>query len=142
MTRPTTVLVLTQGTGVSFFGEVLVGLTLEVSAVGGRVVLVQTLSPGTGPDEFLEWSDFSTPVAWAEIDGAVTITIAVGGAYLQRLRDAGKPVVAACTRLDGFDAPLALPDNHHGTVAAVEHLIAHGHTRIGFVTNRDLTDAD
>jgi len=141
MTRPTTVLVLTQGTGGSFFGEVLVGLTREVSAVGGRVVLVQTLSPGTGPDEFLEWSDFSTPVAWAEIDGAVTITIAVGGAYLQRLRDAGKPVVAACTRLDGFDAPLALPDNHHGTVAAVEHLIAHGHTRIGFVTNRNLSDA-
>ena len=142
MAHPMTVLALSQGTGGPFFGEVLSGLTREVSAVGGRVVLVQTLGPGTCTDDFLEWPDFSTPVAWAEVDGAVAITIAVEGTYLQRLRDAGKAVVIACTRIDGFDAPLALPDNHHGTAAAVEHLIAHGHTRIGFVTNRDLTDAD
>ncbi|HEY5181147.1 MAG TPA: EAL domain-containing protein [Dermatophilaceae bacterium] len=141
MTQPTTVLVLAQCTGGSFFGEVLVGLTREIRAIGGRVVLVQTLGPGTGPDDNLQWSDFSTPVAWAEVDGAITITIAVGGAYLQRLRDAGKPVVVACTRIDGFDAPLALPDNDNGTVAAVEHLIAHGHTRIGFVTIRNLSDS-
>ena len=141
MARPTTVLVLSQGTGGSFFGEALVGLSREITAVGGRMVLVQTLAPGTCPDDFLEWSAFSTPIAWAEVDGAVAITIAVGGTYLQHLRDAGKPVVVVCTQIDGFDAPVALPDNHHGTVAAVEHLIAHGHTRIGFVTNGNLTDA-
>ena len=82
MTQPTTVLVLAQCTGGSFFGEVLVGLTREVRAIGGRVVLVQTLGPGSGPDDNLQWSDFSTPVAWAEVGGAITITIAVGGAYL------------------------------------------------------------
>ena len=34
-----------------------------------------------------------------------------------------------------FQAPVARPDNRQGTTAAVEHLIAHGHTRIGFVGN-------
>jgi diguanylate cyclase (GGDEF)-like protein len=142
MTQPTTILVLSQCTEGSFFGEMLVGLTREVRAVGGRVLLVQTLGPGTSPDDNVQWSDFSTPVAWAEVDGAITITIAAGRVYLQRLRDAGKPVVVACRQIEGFDAPLALPDNHDGTVAAVEHLIAHGHTRIGFVTNLNLSDAD
>ena len=141
MDPPTTVLALSQGTGGSFFGEFLSGLTRELAAAGGRVVVVQTLGPGSYTDDLVPWPDFSTPAAWAEVDGAVAITIAVQGSYLQGLRDAGKPVVVACGRIDGFDAPLALPDNHDGTVAAVEHLIAHGHTRIGFVTNRDLTDA-
>ena len=59
----------------------------------------------------------------------------LSASYLQQLRDAGKPVVLASTRLAGFEAPVALPDNQGGTVAAVEHLIAHGHTRIGFVGN-------
>ena len=141
MDPPTTVLALSQGTGGSFFGELLSGLTRELAAVGGRVVVVQTLGPGSYTDDLVPWPDFSTPAAWAEVDGAVAITIAVQGSYLQGLRDAGKPVVVACARIDGFDAPRAVPDNHDGTVAAVEHLIAHGHTRIGFVTNRDLTDA-
>jgi hypothetical protein len=34
-----------------------------------------------------------------------------------------------------FDAPVALPDNQGGTFSAVEHLIGHGDTRIGFVGN-------
>ena len=34
-----------------------------------------------------------------------------------------------------FAAPVAMPNNYGGTFAAVEHLIGHGHTRIGFVGN-------
>ena len=140
MTDPTTVLVLSPGTSGHYFGEMLSGLTREVAAVGGRVVLVQTLGPGASTDELIDPPDFSAPVGWAEVDGAVAITIAVRGTYLQRLRDAGTPVVVAGARIDGFDAPLALPDNRDGTVAAVEHLIAHGHTRIGFVGNLRRSD--
>ena len=40
MAHPMTVLALSQGTGGPFFGEVLSGLTREVSAVGGPVVVV------------------------------------------------------------------------------------------------------
>ncbi len=133
--RPLTVLVLTPMVGGHYFGELLTGLSREITGAGGRLVLVQTLDGGLRRDEECEVSAFDVPVAWAEVDGVVSITSAVGGAYLQRLRDAGKPVVLASARPPGFDAPLAVPDNHDGTRAAVEHLIAHGHTQIGFVGN-------
>lgn len=132
---PVTVLVLTPSVGGHYFGELVAGLRREVTAVGGRIVLVQTLDGGIRVDEESELSSFGTPVAWDQIDGAVSITTAAHSTYLQRLRDAGKPVVLASTRMPDFDAASALPDNHGGTFAAVEHLIAHGHTRIGFVGN-------
>jgi len=130
-----TVLVLTPSIGGYYFGELLAGLTREVTEADGRLVLVQTLEPGTRSDEVGEPGDFATPVAWSEVDGVVSITTAVRASYLQQLRDAGKPVVLASARMADFDAPLALPDNHGGTFTAVEHLIGHGHTRIGFVGN-------
>ena len=142
MAHRTTVLALSSSTGGPYFGEVLSGLQRELTAAGGRVVLVQTLGPGSSSDELTGVSSYATPAAWSEVDGAVAITAAVSRDYLQRLRDAGKPVVIASARVHGFDAPLALPDNTAGTVAAVEHLIAHGHTRIGFVTVPDHTDVD
>ena len=135
MSHPVTVLVLTPNVGGHYFGELLAGLGREVAAAGGRVVLVQTLDGGSRRDEESELSAFDTPVAWSEVHGVVSITTAARGPYLQRLRDAGKPVVLASTRLPDFEAPLAVPDNHGGTYAAVEHLIGHGHSRIGFVGN-------
>jgi len=135
-----TVLVLTPSAGGHYFGELLAGLTREVAGEGGRLVLVQTLEVGTRSDEASEPGDFATPIAWSKVDAVVSITTAVRGSYLQRLRDAGKPVVLVSTRMPDFDAPVALPDNHGGAFAAVEHLIGHGHTRIGFVGN--LTQPD
>jgi diguanylate cyclase (GGDEF)-like protein/PAS domain S-box-containing protein len=133
--RPLTVLVLTPMIGGHYFGALLTGISREIVGAGGRLVLVQTLDGGLRRDEECEVSAFDLPVAWAQVDGVVSITSAVGGAYLQRLRAAGKPVVLASARPPGFDAPLAVPDNYAGTRAAIEHLIAHGHTRIGFVGN-------
>ena len=135
MAHPVTVLVLTPSVCGHYYGEVIAGLSREVAGSGGRIVLVQTLDGGSRRDEESELSAFSTPLAWSDVDGVVSITTAVSGSYLQRLRDAGKPVVLASTRMPDFQAPLAVPDNHGGTFAAVEHLIAHGHTRIGFVGN-------
>jgi diguanylate cyclase (GGDEF)-like protein/PAS domain S-box-containing protein len=132
---PVTVLVLTPSVGGQYYGELLAGLVREVARAGGRVVLVQTQEANDPSDEQSEASDFATRVAWSEVDGVVSVTTAVSASYLQQLRDAGKPVVLASSRLPGFEAPVALPDNQGGTVAAVEHLIAHGHTRIGFVGN-------
>jgi diguanylate cyclase (GGDEF)-like protein len=138
MTHLMTVLVLTPSIGGYYFGELLSGLTREITDVGGRLVVVQTLEAGTRYGEAGEpgeVSDFAIPVDWSEVDGVVSITTAVRASYLQQLRDAGTPVVLTGTRTLGFDAPLALPDNHGGTLSAVEHLIGHGHTRIGFVGN-------
>jgi diguanylate cyclase (GGDEF)-like protein len=135
MTHPTTVLVLTPSMGGHYFGELLVGLRREVAGVGGRLVVVATLLAAAPRDEPGEPGGFATPVAWSQVDGVVSITTAVGVTYLQRLHDAGKPVVLSSTKMTDFHAPVALPDNHGGTFAAVEHLIWHGHTRIGFVGN-------
>lgn len=135
MIDPLTVLVLTPSIGGHYFGELLTGLTREIAGAGGRLVLVQTLEPGTHSDEVGAPGAFAMPVAWAQVSGVISITSAVRGSYLQRLRDLGIPVVLTSTRLTDFEAPLATPDNDRGTRAAVEHLIEHGHTQIGFVGN-------
>jgi diguanylate cyclase (GGDEF)-like protein len=134
MTHPMTVLVLTPSMSGHYFGELLAGLTREVAGAGGRLVIVETLEAGAHRDLGVP-GDFATPLAWSQVDGVVSIMSAVGAPYLRRLRDAGKSVVLSSTQMADFDAPVALPDNHGGTFAAVEHLIGHGHTRIGFVGN-------
>ena len=130
-----TVLVLTPSMGGHYFGELVAGLTREVAGAGGRLVVVETRSETAPRDEFGVPGDFAAPVAWSLVDAAVSITTAVDDAYLQQLRDLGRPVVLTSTLMDDFDAPAAMPDNHGGTVTAVEHLIGHGHTDIGFVGN-------
>ncbi|OIQ87525.1 cyclic di-GMP phosphodiesterase Gmr [mine drainage metagenome] len=135
MDDPMTVLVLTPSLGGHYFGELLAGLTQEVAGVGGRLVVVETLPEAAPRDEAGAPGDFATPVAWSHVDGVVSITTAVGAPYLRRLREAGRPVVLSSTLMADFDAPAAMPDNHGGTFTAVEHLIGHGHTRIGFVGN-------
>ena len=140
MPHPLTLLVLSPSTGGYYFGEVLTGIAREMASVGGRIVLVQTLELGVRSDVIGQAPDFSVPVCWDEIDGVISITTAVRAEYLRALQKAGMPVVLASTRLPGLDVPIAMPDNHGGTVAAVEHLIAHGHTRIGFLGNLRQTD--
>ncbi len=132
---PKTVLVVTPSLGGHYFGELLAGLTREVAGAGGRLVVVETLPESAPRDESGEPGDFAVPVAWSHVDGVVSITTAVGAPYLRGLRQAGRPVVLSSTLMADFDAPAAMPDNHGGTYTAVEHLIWHGHTRIGFVGN-------
>jgi len=132
------VLVLTPSIGGYWFGELLAGFTREIAGAGVRPVLVQTLDAGTRSGEVGEpgaAGDFATPIAWSEVDAVVSIASAVGASYLQKLHDAGKPVVLMSADMADFDAPVVLPANRGGTFAAVEHLIGHGHTRIGFVGN-------
>ena len=140
MSDSVTVLVLTPSLGGFYFGQLLAGLGREVVAVGGRIVVVQTPAGGVRGEQGSEPSDFAAPVAWSEVDGVVSITTAASGSYLQQLRAVGKSVVLVGARLPDFEAPLASPDNHGGTAAAVEHLIGHGHRRIGFVGNLSQPD--
>jgi len=136
VTRPLTVLVLTPSLGGNFFGDIFAGIAREVVRADGRLVIVETLQASAPRDEAGEQGDFAGRVAWSQVDAVISITTAVGAAYLQTLRDAGKPVVlVSSTQMEGFHAPVARPDNRRGTIAAVEHLIEHGHTRIGFAGN-------
>lgn len=129
-----TIGVLTPWSGGFFYGQIIAGVTAEVAAAGGKVVVIQSVEPSREPDDVLPVPDISAPSAWNEIDGAISVTSA-GEAHLRALRERGVPVVLACDVVDGLEIPSAVGDNVGGTRDAVEHLIAHGHTRIGFVGN-------
>ena len=129
MSRRITIGVLSPMTGGSYYGKILAGIAREVAAVGGRVVLVQTLHAGLRSDEVVGAPDFVTPTAWEHIDGVISIATATQRNYLDRLQAAGKAVALASDEIDGFDAPSATPDNSTGVVATVDHLVWHGHTR-------------
>ncbi|MGV8964906.1 MAG: EAL domain-containing protein [Cellulomonas sp.] len=140
MHRLTNVLVLTPSLSGEYFGELLAGLAREVAGTGGRLLVVKTLAAVVSADQSGVLGDFATPVAWSHVDGVVSITTAVDAPYLRLLRERGAAVVLVSTQVPGFAAPIAMPDNFGGTFAAVEHLIGHGHTRIGFVGNFDQSD--
>jgi DNA-binding LacI/PurR family transcriptional regulator/anti-anti-sigma regulatory factor len=69
-------------------------------------------------------------LAFDRVDGWLAINITAG---VEELRGAGKPVVLISGT--SGDLPSVVPDNHGGTAAAIEHLLALGRTRIAFVTN-------
>lgn len=135
MSAGPTVLALARSTSGFYFGEILAGLNREVAAAGGRLVVVQSLDAGDVPDVVVRMPTFDLPVAWDEVDGVVVVSLAANAPYLRRAQAAGKPVVLASHSIEGIDVPVVLPDNRGGTFSAVEHLLAHGHTRIGFVGN-------
>lgn len=139
MNEPKTVLVLTPILGGFYFGELLASLTRAVSSAGGRLVIVKTLHQAPSDDSQAP-GNFAIPVAWSQVDGVVSIHSAVEAPYLLKLREAGRPVVLLGGITANIEAPAVMPDNQTGTIAAVEHLIEHGHTRIGFVGNLSHSD--
>src|SRR5450756_2083106 len=140
VSAPITVGVLAPISGGFYYGGVLSGITREVAAVGGHVVFFQTTDAGGADVTDGGAPDFTTPTAWNRVDGIVSVAAAAGVDYLRRLKDAGIPVVLTSNVIPGFDAPTAMPDNAGGARAAVEHLIEHGHTRIGFAGNLKQSD--
>lgn len=75
-------------------------------------------------------------------DGLLIVVPSDSASFLSSLEKSKIPVVL----INHFGARTHLPtvcaDNYHGARAAVEHLLAHGHQRIGFVTGaRESTQA-
>ena len=132
--------VLSPVTGGFFFGEVLAGVVREVAALGGHVTLVQTLDAGQSGDEFTPAIAATAPVAFDTIDGFITIAWATPTSYLDELRSLGKSLVVVSNDLGKIDAATVVIDNRAGVLAAVDHLVSHGHTRIGFAGNVEQSD--
>jgi diguanylate cyclase (GGDEF)-like protein/PAS domain S-box-containing protein len=140
MGRAPTVLALARTTGGPYHGQLLAGLVRQVEAAGGRVVVALTPDPGARGEDGPTPPSYHLPVAWDEVDAVVSVALAADIAYLDRARSEGKSVVLAGHLLPGFDGPIALPDDRGGIRRSVEHLIGHGHTRIGFVGSMDQPD--
>ncbi len=115
-----------------YFGSLLRSIDQRARQAGARVIAVQTLPPWLehlhepGPADF-------DPFAWDHIDGYIIVTNAIKPADLLSIKQAGKPLVTISQHYPEVDCPVVLPDNVHGTMAAVHHLIDHGHRRISFV---------
>jgi LacI family transcriptional regulator len=67
------------------------------------------------------------------VDGLLVVPAGTDQAYLEPEVGAGTPVVFVDRPGVGLEADAVLVDNAGGTRAAVEHLAAHGHRRIGFL---------
>jgi len=138
-----TIAVLSSWFGGVYFGGILSGIAEAVQAAGGRVLAVQTLEAGTYGTDLAAPPDFRLPVGWDRAAGFVVVLNAVDREYLTALRGAGKPVVLISNVVEGFPAPVVLPDNRMGTRSAVEHLLDHGHRHIafaGFPVQSDLAE--
>ena len=135
MNEKITIGVLSPVTGGFYYGRVLAGINREIRSIGGRIVFIQTLDAGIGSDEVVAAPDFRKPIAWDHVDGVISIATGTRRRYLEQLLERDIPVVVASDVIEGLDVPAAVPDNAGGVAAAVDHLVGHGHTRIGFAAN-------
>ena len=113
-----------------FFGSMLTAVIETASAHGAQVVAVQTHDAGLLT---FQREQFTAEVSWDHLDALVVPQAAVSASYLRAFAATGKPVVALYEAPDGLDCPTVVPDNDQGVRASVDHLVAHGHTRIAFV---------
>jgi LacI family transcriptional regulator len=67
------------------------------------------------------------------VDGLVMMPTGTDHSYLQPERRAGTPMVFVDRAPGLLDADVVVTDNRAGVRTGVEHLIAHGHRRIGFL---------
>ncbi|MFN8224408.1 MAG: EAL domain-containing protein [Gaiellales bacterium] len=116
-----------------YFGRVLAGVGHALEAVGGQVVLLQALDAGVSGDlSDFQHSPFSR-TALEHLDGVVVLAHGAAREHVAELIAMGIPVVLAGERFDGVTAPLVAVDNASGIADAVNHLLGHGHRRIGFL---------
>ncbi|WP_170023551.1 substrate-binding domain-containing protein [Isoptericola jiangsuensis] len=137
---PLTIGVLLPVVGGYYFGRILAGMTRVLRAEGHRVVAVQTYPADLDRDEFPVAPFRRAAPGVGAFDGLVVVTTALGEADLRRLGAAGVPLVGLGVSADGLDVPVVAPDNVGGVRAAVDHLVDHGHRRIGFLGNTGQSD--
>jgi diguanylate cyclase (GGDEF)-like protein/PAS domain S-box-containing protein len=114
-----------------YYGSLISAVNQAVSGAGGRLTAISTAAFSSGYHREHVIEDLPH-LGWDRIDGFVTIANAISLEYLEKLRDAGKPVVALGHAEPSCSYPAVLPDNQGGIRQAVEHLLEHGHTRIAF----------
>jgi len=92
----------------------------------------------TGDDPRLE-ADYLERVQY-EVDGILCNPTCApeNTALLQRIIDAGVPIVCVDKAPEGLTADAVMTDNHGSTLAAMRQIIARGHTRIAFFSDNNL----
>ncbi len=68
-----------------------------------------------------------------QVDALIVAPTESTAQHLHRAVTEGAHIVLVDRPVDGLDAPVVLIDNQQGAREGVEHLIAHGHRRIGYI---------
>jgi diguanylate cyclase (GGDEF)-like protein len=124
-----------------FYGAALGGALEAADRVNCRVVAIQTSEAGKrveGPAA----EPYQARAAWERMDAFIVTVGAVPDEYVQELDRFGRPVVLLATgAVPGVSCPLIVADNRGGILSAIDHLMEHGHRRIGYVA-RDFVHPD
>ena len=113
-----------------FFSAVHRGLE-DVARARGVLIFA-----GSSDDSAAQERELVTSFSAHGVDGLVIVPAGDDHRYLERERDAGVPIVFLDRPPQRFVADTVLSDNAGGMRAAAEHLLAAGHTRIGYLGDR------
>ncbi|QNE20657.1 PAS domain-containing protein [Kribbella qitaiheensis] len=128
-----TIGVLSPVVGGFYFGALIAGVSRAARRDGHSVVAVQTYPAGLDRERYPDEPLLEVPVALDAVDGIIVIAKAVRHDRLASMQEWGRPVVLISEDQTTLPAPVVVPDNAGGVSAALQHLVEHGHTRIGFI---------
>ena len=125
--RTATFGVLLEDAGNPFFAMLLRGIEEFARSRG-----VAVFASSTDLDVDLE-RDMSAAFAARQVDALIAAPTESDAVHLRRVISLGSRVVLVDRPIDGLDVPVVLADNQSGARTGVEHLIAGGHRRIGYI---------
>ncbi len=113
-----------------FFGAVHRGVE-DVARARGVLTLV-----GSSDEEPERELELAEAFGARGVDGLIVATAVADSSYLARERASGVALVFVDRPPSFLDADTVVSDNYGGARQAVEHLLAAGHRRIGFLSDR------
>lgn len=125
--RTATFGVLLEDAGNPFFATLLRGIE-DVARDRG----VAVFSSSTDLDPARE-RDMTAAFTARQVDALIAAPTESSAEHLRHAVTQGARIVLVDRPVDGLDAPVVLVDNSSGARAGVEHLLARGHRRIGYV---------
>ena len=110
-----------------FFAYVTRSIQTSVHRIGYSLVVCDT-------DENLDLEIEHTNLLLSKgVDGLIIMPVGQKCDHLRRVMKEGVPFVLVDRSFDDLDADAVIVDNYRGAYEAVEHLISHGHRRIGII---------
>ena len=113
-----------------YFAEVIIGATAAAESQGNNIVLYT--NEGDSPNSILNL------FRAREVDGFILVWNHVPAVSIDMLLTASVPFVVLGRRVAHENASYIAPDNYHGAMALMNHLLEQGHQRIGFMTRPEM----
>jgi LacI family repressor for deo operon, udp, cdd, tsx, nupC, and nupG len=136
--RTMTVLVVVPNIANPFFAQVLRGIDDELVAFGYGMIIGNL-------DNLAEREARYVDIVFAgQVDGVLLMSGRVPEGGGRRMTDAGLPMAGICVAIPGSGLAHVVVDDRAAATAVVEHLLALGHRRLGFVSGppRNLNSLD